>query len=78
MPAFYFSTDEYLTGTVVANFTSGGPVTGNLTLTATVKPIDLRYYAQVGVSYYETPIVQVIEPYVSPRAEFTPRPINAI
>lgn len=65
MPAFYFSTEEYLGGIIVANFTSGGPVTGNLTITASVKPIDTRYYASIGVSFLEQPIAQIYEPYVS-------------
>lgn len=39
MPAFFFSTDEYIYGTVMANYTSGAPVRGNLTLKATIRPI---------------------------------------
>lgn len=39
MPAFFLSTDEYIHGVVMANYTSGGPVNGNLTLKATVRPI---------------------------------------
>lgn len=39
MPAFYFDTDDYIHGTVMANYTSGAPVRGNLTLKATFKPI---------------------------------------
>ncbi|XP_018320205.1 CD109 antigen [Agrilus planipennis] len=40
MPAFFFTTDEYIHGIVMANYTSGGPVRGNLTLKATVRPIN--------------------------------------
>lgn len=39
MPAFFFDTDQYIYGTVMANYTSGGPVRGNLTLKASLRPI---------------------------------------
>ena len=39
MPAFYFDSDEFIHGTVMANYTSGAPVRGNLTLKATFKPL---------------------------------------
>ena len=39
MPAFYFDTDPYIRGTVMANYTSGAPVVGNLTLKATFRQI---------------------------------------
>ncbi|KAL3286714.1 hypothetical protein HHI36_001209 [Cryptolaemus montrouzieri] len=39
MPAFFFNTDEYIYGVVMANYTSGAPVSGNLTLKAIVRPI---------------------------------------
>lgn len=39
MPAFFFTTDKYIRGVVHANYTSGAPVTGNLTLRATIRPI---------------------------------------
>ncbi|KAJ8926001.1 hypothetical protein NQ315_009856 [Exocentrus adspersus] len=38
MPAFFLSTDQYIQGTVMANYTSGAPVKGNLTLKAIVRP----------------------------------------
>lgn len=41
MPAFAFDTDLSLRGEVVANFTHGGPVRGNLTVTAIIRPIIL-------------------------------------
>ena len=42
MPAFYFDSDEFIQGSVMANYTSGAPVKGNLTLKATFKQIRLR------------------------------------
>jgi CD109 antigen len=39
MPAFFFNTDPYLYGKVMANFTNGSPVRGNLTLKAIIRPI---------------------------------------
>lgn len=46
MPAFFFDTDKYIYGTVMANYTSGGPVNGNLTLKASLRPI--RQYGYRG------------------------------
>jgi hypothetical protein len=43
MPAFFFDTDRYLHGTVMANYTSGAPVRGNLTLKATIRPVKPAY-----------------------------------
>lgn len=63
MPAFVFDTDNYITGTVIANFTSGAPVRGNLTLTATMKPIDERLAVTFRTSIYE-PLLQKIIPDV--------------
>lgn len=39
MPAFFFSDDQYIHGTVMANYTSGAPVRGNLTLRAQIRQI---------------------------------------
>jgi len=39
MAAFYFDSDRYIRGSVMANYTSGAPVKGNLTLKATFRPI---------------------------------------
>lgn len=39
MAPFFFTSDEYLQGVVHANYTSGAPVRGNLTLKATITPI---------------------------------------
>jgi len=39
MPAFFFNSDPYIHGTVMANYTSGAPVRGNLTLRATLYPL---------------------------------------
>ncbi|XP_026320677.1 uncharacterized protein LOC113230803 [Hyposmocoma kahamanoa] len=49
MPAFFFNTEPFIHGRIMANYTSGAPVHGNLTLKATVRPIPQyrpRYYAQ--------------------------------
>lgn len=40
MPAFFFENDPYIYGIVQANYTSGAPVRGNLTLKASFKPIE--------------------------------------
>lgn len=40
MPAFFFDNDEYIHGVIMANYTSGAPVKGNLTLKASFQPID--------------------------------------
>ncbi|CAG9763793.1 unnamed protein product [Ceutorhynchus assimilis] len=45
MPAFFLNTEPFITGIVMANYTSGAPVRGNLTLKASVrhiKPIDVN------------------------------------
>lgn len=39
MPAFFFNTDPFIHGKIMANFTSGAPVKGNLTIKAQVRPI---------------------------------------
>lgn len=39
MPAFFFNTDQYIYGRIMANFTSGAPVKGNLTIKATIRPM---------------------------------------
>ncbi|XP_002065192.4 CD109 antigen [Drosophila willistoni] len=39
MPAYFFTTDRFIEGRIMANFTSGLPVRGNLTLKATIRPI---------------------------------------
>lgn len=50
MPAFFFTTDGYLHGKVMANFTSGAPVRGNLTLKATIRPIG--YFNTKNINEY--------------------------
>lgn len=50
MPAFFFTTEEYIHGIVMANYTSGAPVRGNLTLKATIRPI--RKFRQNEEQYY--------------------------
>ncbi|XP_047526413.1 CD109 antigen [Pieris napi] len=39
MPAFFFNTEQFIHGRIMANYTSGAPVHGNLTLKATLRPI---------------------------------------
>lgn len=39
MPAFFFQTDPFIHGKIMANFTNGTPTRGNLTLKATIRPI---------------------------------------
>ncbi|XP_020296653.1 CD109 antigen [Pseudomyrmex gracilis] len=39
MPAFFFDNDPFIYGIVQANYTSGAPVKGNLTLKASFKPL---------------------------------------
>ncbi|KAM3959264.1 macroglobulin complement-related [Aphomia sociella] len=49
MPAFFFNTDPYIHGRIMANYTSGAPVHGNMTLKATIRPIPQyrpNYYLQ--------------------------------
>lgn len=42
MPAFFLDTQRFLTGTVMANYTSGAPVKGNLTLKAIIRPTNKK------------------------------------
>ncbi|KRT79005.1 hypothetical protein AMK59_8176, partial [Oryctes borbonicus] len=53
MPAFFFSDDEYIYGTVMANYTSGAPVRGNLTLKAQIRQIRplTRRQSQIDRNY---------------------------
>ncbi|XP_014295183.1 CD109 antigen [Microplitis demolitor] len=41
MPAFFFDRDPYIHGVIQANYTSGAPVRGNLTIKAVIKPLNL-------------------------------------
>lgn len=56
MSPFFFTTDRYLTGVVMANYTSGGPVDGNLTLRASIRPVQTT-------KLQENANVQTIEKY---------------
>lgn len=58
MPAYFFSTDRYITGTVMANYTSGAPVRGNLTLKATIKRLSFsqNYRGYENTDVMEKPI----------------------
>jgi CD109 antigen len=51
MPAFFFNTDPYIYGKVMANFTSGAPVHGNLTLKATIRPINWFDYHGINKQF---------------------------
>lgn len=56
MPAFFFTDDEYIHGTVMANYTSGAPVRGNLTLRAQIRqimPLQQRDRQQNGRNYQD-------------------------
>lgn len=39
MAPFFLNTEPFITGIVMANYTNGAPVRGNLTLKASVRPI---------------------------------------
>ncbi|XP_035209732.1 CD109 antigen-like, partial [Stegodyphus dumicola] len=43
MPSFFTDIEEYVYGIVEANYTSGVPVTGNLTLVASIEPLKMNY-----------------------------------
>ncbi|XP_031826835.1 macroglobulin complement-related [Nomia melanderi] len=47
MPAFFFDNDPYIHGIVQANYTSGAPVRGNLTLKASFRSLD-RIHMESG------------------------------
>lgn len=49
MPAFFFNNDPYIYGIVQANYTSGAPVKGNLTLKASFKPLERTRNPAVGI-----------------------------
>lgn len=53
MPAFFFDTDEYIHGIVQANYTSGAPVHGNLTLKASFRPINQRRASTTQLQTYD-------------------------
>ncbi|KAF6197499.1 hypothetical protein GE061_020140 [Apolygus lucorum] len=59
MPAFFFTTEQYVTGMVMANYTSGGPVSGNLTLKASIRPIrGERDFRNTDPSYGYSEVVE--------------------
>lgn len=53
MPAFFFTDDQYIHGTVMANYTSGAPVRGNLTLKAQIRQVRplVRKQLQIDRNY---------------------------
>lgn len=52
MPAFFFDTDPYVYGIVQANYTSGAPVRGNLTLKASIRHLN-KYYTTSTTQYQD-------------------------
>ncbi len=57
MSPFIFTTDQYIEGTVMANYTGGAPVHGNLTLKATLRPyrspnLYIRDFAPITEKYF--------------------------
>lgn len=63
MPAFFFTSEKYITGTVMANYTSGAPVHGNLTLKATIKPIDRNRKEQIDYQHDYEKYFKFDEPF---------------
>lgn len=59
MAAYFLDSDKYLTGYVMANYTNGGPVKGNLTLKATVRPL------KNGFQSYDGSIIEKYFTFVS-------------
>ncbi|KAK0087516.1 hypothetical protein PV326_005160 [Microctonus aethiopoides] len=53
MPAFFFSNDRYIHGIIQANYTSGAPVSGNLTIKATFKTLNKYYSSNSQVQHTE-------------------------
>ncbi|XP_025075919.1 CD109 antigen [Pogonomyrmex barbatus] len=53
MPAFFFDNDPYIYGIVQANYTSGAPVRGNLTLKASFKPLDRTRSSSMAIDPIE-------------------------
>lgn len=51
MPAFFQNTDPFIYGKVMANFTSGAPVSGNLTLKAIIRPIGFLDIEKINEKY---------------------------
>lgn len=59
MAAYFLDSDKYLTGYVMANYTNGGPVRGNLTLKATVRPL------KNGFQNFDGPVIEKYFSFVS-------------
>ncbi|CAD6233371.1 GSCOCT00007160001.2-RA-CDS [Cotesia congregata] len=54
MPAFFFDRDQYLHGVIQANYTSGAPVKGNLT----IKAIVMRFFN--GTYRFQWPMQEIL------------------
>lgn len=57
MAPFIFTTDRFLVGTVMANYTGGAPVVGNLTLKASIIPFKtsnlfIRDFSPISEKYF--------------------------
>lgn len=61
LPSFFMATQEYVYGTVVANFTSGAAVIGNLTVRATVEPINPTYAIHRSTARYIEKVYRYFE-----------------
>uniref|UniRef100_W4VRF5 Putative alpha-macroglobulin n=1 Tax=Corethrella appendiculata TaxID=1370023 RepID=W4VRF5_9DIPT len=65
MPAIFFQTDPFIYGKIMANFTNGTPVKGNLTLKATIRPIGwfnpkaINQHYRVGTGFYHHDIDRI-------------------
>ncbi|CAH0713091.1 unnamed protein product, partial [Brenthis ino] len=64
MPAFFFNTEQYIHGRVMANYTSGAPVRGNLTLRATLRPVPQHRPAHYARGQFNN-----LGPYGAPPAD---------
>lgn len=51
MPAFFFNSDPFIHGKIMANFTSGAPVRGNLTIKAQVRPLGWHNLKAINQKY---------------------------
>ncbi|KAJ6219290.1 hypothetical protein RDWZM_005102 [Blomia tropicalis] len=77
MPAFFTDTDSFIRGSIMANFTSGIPVVGNLTILYTlVLPQGNRIPLQPN-NYYDRPAIETTERYFGGYYEFR-RPMSEI
>ncbi|CAG2105524.1 unnamed protein product [Medioppia subpectinata] len=74
MPAFFLQTDSYIYGSIMANFTSGVPVIGNLTIVYTLLSSNKQMVSQ---NYFDRPAIETTERYFKGYYEFR-RPMTEI